>query len=129
MIMNRVFDPIDIVFIALISCYLIVLITIGLVLWYQKEKKDKMLLEMDKSIKEIGKKEKETNKKETSKKEVKAKETKNKPVKKETNNKKTNAKKKTNNTNVRYKGKGPTKKKTVKRKKSKKTNGKNKKRK
>ena len=43
--MNRVFDPIDIVFIVLISLYLIVLITIGLILWYQKEQRDKLKLE------------------------------------------------------------------------------------
>ena len=57
--MNRVFDPIDIVFIVLISLYLIVLITIGLILWYQKEQRDintimYIYINIEKNINSIG---------------------------------------------------------------------------
>ena len=123
--MNRVFDPIDIVFIVLISIYLIVLITIGLILWYQKEQRDKLKLEKmvtdrEKEIakekvetKEVSKAKEETKeasvKKDTVKKENKViKENKDKAKEVKNKNNSKNAKDK-NNTNKKVKipkGKG-----------------------
>lgn len=124
--MNRTFDPIDIVFIALITLYFLLLITIILLLI--NTRKDKAI--RFKVVQIIHPKKVKKRKKKPQKVISHVKDEHN-LAKKATNNK-TKSKEKNNinnNQNVRYKGKAPTKKKTNPRKKVPKTNGKNKKRK
>lgn len=113
--MGRNFDPIDIIFIVLIGAYLLTLFIIILVLVYgKKDETPNARYKVVKIIKPTKKKAKKKNVTSSTSKKVTS---------------KTNKKKASNSNNVRYKGKGATKKKTVPRKKKPKTNGINKKRK
>lgn len=127
--MNRVFDPIDIVFIALISLYFL-LLTVVILLYINNSRRYKTVRFR---VIQIIHPKKVKKRKKKPKKVVSLTENKHDIAKKATNkNNKTKAKQISNTTNannVRYKGKAPTKKKTGPRKKTPKTNGKNKKRK
>lgn len=134
----KAYDQIDIIFIVLISLYLVVLFAIVCVLVYGK-KDEKPLPKRYKVIQIISPKKEKKSKYKGKKKPVSNSNNNNnnnnktpgkQPQKSNNNKKKTNNNKNNNqnkNNYVRYKGNAPTKKKPQARKKYPKTNGKNKK--
>lgn len=126
--MNRIFDPIDIVFIALITLYFLLLTTIILLLVNNNHKYKPIRFK----VVQIIHPKKVKNRKKKPKKVVSHIKDEHELAKKATNKKAKSKTKNINNNinqNIRYKGKSPTKKKNAPRKKAHKTNGKNKKRK
>lgn len=126
--MNRIFDPIDIVFIALITLYFLLLTTI-ILLWINNNRKYKPI--RFKVVQIIHPKKVKKRKKKPQKVVRHVKDEYDLVKKAGINKTKVKSTTIKNNPNqiVRYKGKAPTKKKTTPRKKAPKTNGKNKKRK